>query len=147
MPVQLNSFIPPISPIFLSVYPRELTKAELQIESDLLQIKSSIAVAGRYRMKIQLIDHVIWEPIQSIFPFVIVTCDFILLKNLLIRRSQAGQQQSVRRVHVDTTQLDHNHKFELSVVQPPNDHNADESTKYYQLKQLEHFAQDVEVIF
>ena len=59
MPVQLNSFIPPISPIFLSVYPRELTKAELQIESDLLQIKSSIAVAGRYRMKIQLIDHVI----------------------------------------------------------------------------------------
>ena len=93
-----------------------------------------------------LIDHVIWEPIQSIFPLVIVICDFILLKNISIRRSQAGQQQSVRLVHVDTTQLDLNHKFELSVVQPPNEHNADETAKYYQLKQPEHFAQHVEVI-
>ena len=98
-------------------------------------------------MRIQLIDHVIWEPIQSIFQLVIVTCDFILLKNILIRRSQAGQQQSVRLVHVDTTHLELNHKFELSVVQPPNEHNADESAKYYQLKPLEHFAQDVKVIF
>ena len=100
-------------------------------------------------MRIQLINHVIWEPIQSIFPLVIVTCDFkfILLKNILIRRSQAGQQQSLRLVHVDTTQLELNHKFELSVVQPPNDHKADESAKYYQLKPLEHFAQDVKVIF
>ena len=52
----------------------------------------------------------------------------------------------MRLVHVDTTQLDLNHKFELSVVQPPNDHNADETAKYYELKQLEHSPQDVEVI-
>ena len=51
----------------------------------------------------------------------------------------------MRCIHVDTTQLDLNHKFELSVVQPPTDYNADE-TKYYQLKQPEHSAQDVEVI-
>ena len=50
----------------------------------------------------------------------------------------------MRRVHVDTTQLDLKHKFELSVVQPPTDYNADE-TKYYQLKQLEHPPQDAEV--
>ena len=98
-------------------------------------------------MRIQLIHHVIWEPIQSIFPLVIATCDFILLKDILLRRSQAGEKQSVRLVHVDTTQLGLNHKFELSVVQPPNDHNADETAKYYQLKQLEHFAQYVKVMF
>ena len=89
--------------------------------------------------------HVIWEPIQAIFPLTIVTCDFVLPKNILIRRSQAGQQFPVRRVHVDTTQLDLSHKFELFVVKPPNDYNADE-TKYYQLKQREHSPQDVEVI-
>ena len=82
---------------------------------------------------------------QSIFPLIIVTCDFVLLENILIRRSQAGQQQPVRLVQVDTTQLELNLKFELSVVQPPNDHKADETAKYYQLKQLEHSAQDVEV--
>ena len=96
-------------------------------------------------MRIQLIDPVIWEPIQSIFPLIIVNCEFVLLKNILIRRSQAGQQQSVRLVHVDTTQLELNHKFELSVVQPPNDHNADETAKYYQLKRLEHSPQDAKV--
>ena len=70
---------------------------------------------------------------------------FVLLKSILLRRSQAGQQFPVRRVHVDTTQLDLKHKFELSVVQPPTDYNVDES-KYYQLKQLQHPPQDVEVI-
>lgn len=63
--------------------------------------------------------------------------------NILIRRSQAGQQHSARLVHVDTTQLDLNHTFELSVVQPPNDYSAEE-TKYYQLKQLEQSPQDME---
>ena len=60
--------------------------------------------------------------------------------------TRAGQQHSARRVHVDTTQLDLNLQFELSVVQPPTDYNADE-IKYYQLKQLEHSPQDMKVIF
>jgi len=74
---------------------------------------------------------------------IFVTCDFALQAEFL---AQAREQRPVRRVHVDTTQLDLNHKFELSVVQPPNDHSPDE-TKYYQLKQLEHSPQDVKVIF
>lgn len=69
-----------------------------------------------------------------------------LLKNNLMQLTRAGQQHSARRVHVDTTQLDLNLKFELSVVQPPNDHNADETAKYYQLKRLEYSPQDVKVI-
>ena len=64
-----------------------------------------------------------------------------------MKLTRAGQQHSVRRVHVDTTQLDLNHKFELFVVQPPNDCSAVEETKYYQLKQLEHCPQDMKVIF
>ena len=73
-----------------------------------------------------------------------VTFDFALQADI---RSQAREQRPVRRVHVDTTQLDRqNHKFELSVVQPPNDYSADK-TKYYQLKQLEHSPQDMKVIF
>ena len=63
-----------------------------------------------------------------------------------MRLSQAGQQHTARVVHVDTTQLDLNHKFELSSVQPPNDYSADE-TKYYQLKHLERSLQDIKVIF
>ncbi|XP_020632584.1 uncharacterized protein LOC110069397 [Orbicella faveolata] len=63
--------------------------------------------------------------------------------NILIRRSQSGQQHQVRRVHVDTTHLDLNRKFELSVVQPPNDYSPEE-TKYYQLKQLKHSPRDME---
>lgn len=65
------------------------------------------------------------------------------VKNVSIRCSQAGQQHSAKHVHVDTTQLDLNHKFKLYVVQPPNDYNADKTT-YYQLKQLEHSSQDME---
>ena len=69
-----------------------------------------------------------------------------LLKNNLMQLTRAGQQHSARRVHVDTTQLDLNLKFELSVVQPPSDFSAEETT-YYQLKQLEHSPQDKKVIF
>jgi len=64
-----------------------------------------------------------------------------------MRLSQAGQQHQVRRVHVDTTQLDLNRKFELSVVQPPNNDDSADETKYYQLKQLDHCPQDMKVIF
>ena len=62
-----------------------------------------------------------------------------------MKLSRAGQQHPVRHVHVETTQSDLNLKFELSVVKPPNDYNADE-TKYYQLTQLEHSPQDMKVI-
>ena len=97
-------------------------------------------------MRIQLIDHACYLGTNPSY-ISIDHCHlwFVLFKSILIRRSQAGQQFPVRRVHVDTTQLDLSHKFELFVVKPPNDYNADE-TKYYQLKQLEHSPQDVEVI-
>jgi len=74
---------------------------------------------------------------------IFVTFDFAKQADLL---AQAREQNPVRRVHVDTTQLDLNHKFELSVVQPSNDYSPDK-TKYYQLKQLEHSPQDMKVIF
>ena len=63
-----------------------------------------------------------------------------------MKLTRAGQQHPVRRVHVDTTQLDLNLKFELSVAQPPSDYSAEE-TKYFQVKQLEHSPQDMKVIF
>ena len=56
-------------------------------------------------------------------------------------RSQPGKRP-LWYVHVDTTQLDLNHKFELSSVQLPD---AGE-TMYYEVKSLEQPSQDMKVI-
>jgi len=59
-----------------------------------------------------------------------------------MRSSQSGKR-TVRLVHVDTTQLDLDHKFELSTVKPP-DGNSGETI--YKVKPLEQPSQTTEVI-
>ena len=81
---------------------------------------------------------------RPIIPLMIrVTCNIIyfILKNLETKRPN----HSVRFVHVDTTQLELDHEFELCIAQPTNACNSDE-TKNYQLKPLNNLSQDVEVI-
>ena len=60
-----------------------------------------------------------------------------------MRHSQSGKR-IVRLVHVDTTQLDLNHEFELSSVQSPDAGNSGETI--YEVKPLECPSQDMEVI-
>ena len=51
----------------------------------------------------------------------------------------------MRLVHVDTTQLDLNHEFELSSVQSPD--AGDSGETMYKVKLLEQHSQDMEVSF
>jgi len=60
-----------------------------------------------------------------------------------MRSSQSGKS-TVRLVHVDTTQLDLDHEFELSRVKPPDGGNSGETI--YKVKPLEPPSQNTEVI-
>ena len=60
-----------------------------------------------------------------------------------MRRSQSGKS-TVRLVHVDTSQLDLDHEFELSRVKPPDDGNSGETI--YKVKPSEKPSQNTEVI-
>lgn len=74
-------------------------------------------------------------------------------------RDSQSRKRIVRLLHVDTTQLDLSHEFELSSVQPPDDGNSDETTfevpdtragnsgeAIFEVKPLERPSQDMEVI-
>lgn len=56
----------------------------------------------------------------------------------MMRQSQSGKR-TVRFLHVDTTQLDLNHEFQLSKVEPPNAFSPDEP--FYKLKKQDRPSQ------
>lgn len=60
-----------------------------------------------------------------------------------MRSSQSGKS-TVRLVHVDTTQFDLEHEFELSRVKPPDDGHSGETI--YKVKPLKQPSQNTEVI-
>jgi len=66
---------------------------------------------------------------------------FFLKYNSKMRESQP---RNVRLVHVDTTQLDMDHEFELSRIRPPDDGNSGETI--FELKSLEPPSQDMKVV-
>lgn len=59
-----------------------------------------------------------------------------------MRHSQSNKRR-VRLVHVDTTQLDLEHEFKLSIVQPPDDDDSGETI--YEVKPSEQPSQDMQV--
>ncbi|XP_020632539.1 uncharacterized protein LOC110069367 isoform X1 [Orbicella faveolata] len=58
-----------------------------------------------------------------------------------MRHSQSNKRR-VRLVHVDTTQLDLEHEFKLSIVQPPDDDDSGETI--YEVKPSEQPSQDMQ---
>lgn len=65
--------------------------------------------------------------------FIDVSC-VIFLKYNMMRQSQSGKRTE-RLVHVDTTQSDLSHGFQLYIVQPPNACSSDKPI--YKLKQVD----------
>lgn len=59
-------------------------------------------------------------------------------------KDSKSRKRKVQLVHVDTTQLDLDHDFELSRIKPSDDGNSGETT--FELKSIEPTSQDMEVI-
>ena len=70
---------------------------------------------------------------RNIFTKVSYVTFFVNYQYNMKRQSQSGKR-TLRLVHVDTTQLDLNQDFQLSIVPPPNACSSDEPI--YKLKQV-----------
>ena len=71
-------------------------------------------------------------------------CIFFLKYNSEMKDSKS-RKPKVQLVHVDTTQLDLDHDFELSRITPSDDSTSGE--KIFELKSVEPPSQDMEVIY
>ena len=70
-------------------------------------------------------------------------CIFFLKYNSKMKDSKSRKCE-VQLVHVDTTQLDLDHDFKLSIINPSDDDNSGKTT--FELKPVEPPSQDMEVI-
>ena len=78
----------------------------------------------------------LYNSIQSVIDY----CTFFLKYN-----SEMKRKPKVQLVHVDTTQLDLDHDFELSSITPSDDGTSGETL--FELKPMEPPSQDMEVIY
>ena len=81
-----------------------------------------------------------YSSIQSVIDF----CIFFLKYNSEMKDSKS-RKLKVQLVHVDTTQLDLDHDFELSSITPSDDGTSGETI--FELKSVEPPSQDMEVIY
>ena len=71
------------------------------------------------------------------------TCNHFFSQYVNSMRHSQSDKRTVRLVHVDTTQLDLEREFKLSIVQPPDDSDSGETI--YEVKPSGQPSQDMQV--